>query len=81
MIAVKLKEAMERYRRTKGKRLTYELIAKMTGISKATIEAIASRPGYNTSLASIEKLCKALDCTPGDLLELLPNEKKKSGRS
>jgi DNA-binding Xre family transcriptional regulator len=72
MIVVKLREAMERYRRRTGVRLTYERIAERTGLSKGTLEAIASRPDYNPTLATVEKLCLVLECTPGDLLELLP---------
>lgn len=73
MIVVKIREAMERYRYRTGQRLTYEKLAQQTGLSRTTIEAIASRPDYNTTLTTIEKLCRALDCTPGDLLELLPD--------
>lgn len=72
MIVVKIREAMERYRYRTGERLTYEKLAERTGLSRTTIEAIAARPGYNTTLATIEKLCGALDCSPGDILELLP---------
>lgn len=73
MIVVKVKEAMERYRYRTGKRLTYEKLAQMTGLAKPTIVAVASRMDYNTTLSTIEKLCRALECTPGDLLELLPD--------
>lgn len=64
---------MERSHLRTGERLTYERLAARAGLSRATIEALASRSGYNTTLGTIEKLCRALDCTPGDLLELLPN--------
>lgn len=70
MIIIKLKEQMERYRRTHGERLTLEKLADRTGLSKATLDAISSRLDYNTTLATLEKLCVALNCTPGDLLEL-----------
>lgn len=72
VIVVKIREAMERYRYRTGERLTYEKLAERTGLSRTTIEAIASRPGYNTTLATVEKLCEALECSPGDLLEILP---------
>lgn len=70
MIVVKLKDALEMYRKRTGERLTYEKLAQRTGMARATIEAIASRPEYNTTIANIEKLCIALECTPGELLEL-----------
>lgn len=82
MIVVKIREAMERYRHRTGERLTYERLAEQTGLSRATLEAIAARPDYNPTLATIEKLCLALACTPGDLLELIPSpepaQKKRS---
>jgi len=70
MIYVKLREAMDAYRRRTGVRLTYEAIAERTGISVATLQSLAARPGYNTTLSTIEKLCHALECAPGELLEL-----------
>lgn len=73
MIVVKLREMMARYRYRTGERLTYEKLAQRTGLSRTTLEALASRPGYNTTLATLEKLCRALECEPGDLLEMLPD--------
>jgi len=54
--------------------MTYELLAERTGLSRATLESLASRPSYNTRLSTIEKICKALGCQPGDLLELAQDE-------
>jgi DNA-binding Xre family transcriptional regulator len=70
MIRVNLRKAMEAYRRRTGVRLTYPILSKRTSISVDTLQSIAARPGYNTRLNTIEKLCRALECAPGDLLEL-----------
>jgi len=70
MIHVKLREAMEAYRRRTGIRVTYDVLAERTGISVATLQSLAARPEYNTRLSTIEKICRALECSPGDLLEL-----------
>lgn len=70
MIHVKLREVMEDFRRRTGERMTYEKLAERTGLSRATLESLASRDSYNTRLSTIEKLCRTLDCGPGDLLEL-----------
>ena len=72
MIYVKLREAMDSYRQRTGVRLTYEAIAERTGISVATLQSLAARPGYNTRLSTIEKLCQILECNPGDLLGFRP---------
>jgi len=70
MIAVRLREAMESYRRRTGTRLTYEALAARAGLSVATLQSLAARPRYNTRLSTIERICLALECTPGELLEL-----------
>ena len=70
MIVVKLRDAIEAYRRRTGTRLTYEALAELTGVSIATLQSLAARPGYNTRLSTIEQLCRVLGCTPGELLEL-----------
>jgi len=67
---VKLREVMDDYRRRTGERMTYEKLAQRTGLSKATLDSLASRNTYNTRLSTIEKLCRVLGCQPGDLLEL-----------
>ena len=72
MIRVKLREAMESHRRRTGERMTYERLAQLTGLSRQTLESVASRPGYNSTLDTIDKLCRALNCQPGDLLVLDP---------
>ena len=72
---VKLRETMEAYRQRTGVRLTYDIIAERTGIAVTTLQSLAARPGYNTRLSTIEKLCRLLECTPGDLLELADNTK------
>jgi DNA-binding Xre family transcriptional regulator len=69
MITVKLREAMRSYQRRTGVRVTYDSLSKSTAISIATLQSLAARPGYNTRLSTIEKLCRALQCRPGDLLE------------
>jgi len=70
MIKVKLREAMENFRRQTGVRLTYDSLAEQTGISVDTLQSLATRTSYNTRLTTVEKLCRVLDCLPGDILEL-----------
>ena len=70
MIRIKLRDAMESHRRRTGERMTYERLALATGLSRRTLESLASRPGYNTTLDTISKLCRALGCQPSDVLVL-----------
>jgi DNA-binding Xre family transcriptional regulator len=69
MIYVRLREAMESYRLRTGIRLTYDAISDQSGISVATLQSLAARPEYNTTLNTIDKLCRVLECCPGELLE------------
>jgi DNA-binding Xre family transcriptional regulator len=70
MLRIKLRDAMEAYRLRTGKRLTYEALARISGLSLATLQSMGTRPHYNTRLSTVEKLCLVLGCQPGDLLEL-----------
>ena len=65
---------MESHRRRTGERMTYERLAQLTGLSRQTLESVASRPGYNSTLDTIARLCRALDCQPSDLLVLEPKD-------
>jgi len=76
MIKIKLKEAIENLTRDTGVRVTYEQLANKTGLSRATIESIASRSKYNASLKVIDTLCETLRTTPEELLEYTPNIKE-----
>jgi DNA-binding Xre family transcriptional regulator len=80
MLRVKLREALEAAEERLGERITYHHLARITGLSRATLEAIGSRPSYNPRLSTIERLCDALDCSPGDLLEIVPSPKKLATR-
>lgn len=83
MIVVKLREAMEGYRRRRGVRITYAKLSDATGISQETLRSIGSRMNYHPTLANIEKICRALDVTPGDLLEIIdypPKPKRRANK-
>jgi DNA-binding Xre family transcriptional regulator len=67
---------MDLYRATTGKRLTYEDLAAACGLSVATLQSLGARHSYNTRLSTIARLCVALQCTPGDLLELVKENRE-----
>ena len=73
-LKVRLREAMDLYRARTGQRLTYEDLAPLCGLSVATLQSLGARPSYNTRLTTICALCVALQCQPGDLLELVKEE-------
>lgn len=73
-IRVRLREVLEAYASKTGQKMTYEALAAATGISMATLQSLGSRPTYNATLATIGRLCRALECPPGDLLEMVPDD-------
>lgn len=79
MIKIRLKEAIEKLRVQTGERVTYEQLAQDTGLSRATIESIASRASYNASLKVVDTLCSRLRTTPGELLEYIPSIENERG--
>lgn len=68
MLRISLRPAIENFARKTGIRMTYRLLAERTGLSEATIESLATRVDYNPTLATISRLCEALQCGPSDLL-------------
>lgn len=69
---------MDTYRQRTGTKLTYELLSEQTGIALTTLQSLAARAGYNTRLSTIEKICRALKCSPGDLLEMSTDSEEPS---
>ncbi len=69
------------YKRRTGEKMTYEILAGCTGLAAGTLQNMGSRPRYNASLATLAMICKALDVTPGDLLELIDDPPKKKQKA
>lgn len=47
----------------------------MTGLSSATMAKVSAHK--IVSLEVIDKICKALDCQPGDIMEYVPDPNNK----
>jgi DNA-binding Xre family transcriptional regulator len=67
---VKLREMMKLYEKKTGRRLTYGAISAVTGISPETLQSIATRRDYNPTLSTIETLCRTLECSIDQLVEV-----------
>ena len=79
-ILIKLREAMLAYKRRTGERMTYAILAERTGLAEGTLHNMGSHRKYNATLATIARICRALDVTPGDLLELIDDPPKAKKR-
>lgn len=53
-----------------GKCMTLLQFSKMSGINYATVYALAHNQRPSVKLSTIERLCKALDCTPEELIKM-----------
>ena len=62
---------MDNYRLTTGKRMTYVQLAKISGVGEGTLNSIGSRLDYQPNLATVEKICRALDVHLHDMLEMI----------
>ena len=76
MLVVRLRDAMEEYRRRTGERMTYSKLSALTGMAVSTLSKIGSEMGKHTTLANVEKICTALGVSTGDLLDIIPDPPK-----
>ena len=56
--------------------MTQKELAEKTGIRPPTISAICLGTIKHLPVDALEKICEALDCHPGDLMEYRPNDGK-----
>ena len=56
--------------------MTQKELADKTGIRPPTISAICLGNIKHLPVDALEKICEALDCHPGDLMEYRPNDGK-----
>lgn len=49
-------------------------LEKAAGISHYTVNKLNT--GQNITTETIEKICIALNCTPDDIMEIIPDDKK-----
>ena len=49
-------------------------LAEATGVRPSTISAMCTGAAKHIPVDVLDKMCEALHCQPGDLLEYIPNE-------
>ena len=76
MIEVRIDQLLEKRSRT------FYWLAKETGISHTTLWRLKKARAYGLTLDTLEKICRALNCQPGDVLRLAsdPKAKKKTSK-
>jgi putative transcriptional regulator len=63
-IKVQINELLVKHRRT------FYWLSKQTGISYTTLWRLKKGNSLGINFATLEKICQALECQPGDILKL-----------
>jgi putative transcriptional regulator len=77
VIRYRLRELMADYQFKTGTRVTFDEMAKVTGIHRTTLSKIANQRSYNTTTDNIDRLCEFFKCQVGDLMEYVESAKEK----
>jgi len=48
-------------------------LQKLSGVNKNTLYAIYNNSSTRVDLSVLDRICNALNCTPGDLMEHIPD--------
>ena len=56
------------------KKMTVTELAEKVGITVSNMPVLKAGKAKSLKISTLEKLCEALDCQPGDLLEYRPSE-------
>ena len=56
------------------RKMTSRELAAKVGITEANLSILKTGKAKAIRLSTLESLCKALECQPGDLLEYMPDE-------
>jgi len=57
-----------------GRRMKLTELAEATGIALNNLSILKTNKARAIRFSTLNSLCKALNCTPGDLLEYIPDE-------
>ena len=75
MIDVRVSELLQQRGRT------FYWLAKQTGISHTTLWRLKKARARGITLDTLEKICQALNCQPGEILRFAPDPKGKKKKS
>ena len=58
------------------KRMKLKDLSEATGIAVNNLSVLKTNKARAIRFSTLESICKVLDCTPGELLEYIPDEPK-----
>ena len=56
------------------RRMKLKELSQLTGIAVNNLSVLKTNKARAIRFSTLEALCKALDCTPGDLIEFIPDK-------
>jgi putative transcriptional regulator len=59
------------------RRMKLKDLAEATGLAVNNLSILKTNKARAIRFSTLDSLCKALNCTPGDLLEYIPDEAEK----
>ena len=72
MVQCRLRELMAIRGRQTRRKVTYDLIREVTGLSKNTLARLANDRADLVALNTMDRVCAFFDCQPGDLFIYVP---------
>ena len=70
-----IKFMLDRLLFEKGK-MKISQLQEISGVNKNTLYAIYNNSITRVDVSVLDRICKALDCNPGDLLEYIPDKEE-----
>ena len=61
------------------KRMKLKELSEITGIAVNNLSVLKTNKARAIRFSTLEALCKALDCSPGDLMEYVPDDEASTG--
>ncbi|BDM64469.1 hypothetical protein NFHSH190041_19210 [Shewanella sp. NFH-SH190041] len=73
MIRYKIHELIAAQPIRNGRKVTLSFLAEQVGVQSSAMSKIANNKGYNTSMTTIDALCRFFDCKIDDVVEYIPD--------
>ena len=56
------------------RKMSLSQLSEQVGVTLANLSVLKTNKAKAVSFSTLEAICKALDCQPGDILEYIPEE-------
>jgi len=73
-IVIEIDRALFRWQSVHGRRMNYSELASLAGLSLPTLNRYKAGEVNKADLEKINRLCKVLECEPGDLLRRVSSQ-------